>query len=399
MKWLNYQWIIVLRWILKVDSNCFYDCYYRLWERLVDVRKQFCHIMKRGYSVNIQSFAEGRVSLNMKLKVYISSYYDVFYNLAQEDALIKMQLDKNEIILFLWQNDPTVVIGRNQNIVAECNLRYLSENGIKVARRVSGGGAVYHDRGNLNYTFISPNNQYDKKKFMTVVIKAFNSCGLDATLSGRNDVLIQGKKISGVSYYVGERNSLMHGCILVNSDLAVLENVLTVSESKIKSKGIQSVRSRVSNVTDFDDAVDVDIIRKALIEEFINEYDCYTECILSSEDINISEEVIEKFRDDNWIFRRNIFADITLRQRFEWGECTIILKLSGKKIEEAVLYSDGLMVDVFDRISLCLEGCDLMNMEIKFRLDKLKREVHDELQVISDIEGLLIDGLEKNRAI
>lgn len=355
--------------------------------------------MKRGYSVNIQSFAEGRVSLNMKLKVYISSYYDVFYNLAQEDALIKMQLDKNEIILFLWQNDPTVVIGRNQNIVAECNLRYLSENGIKVARRVSGGGAVYHDRGNLNYTFISPNNQYDKKKFMTVVIKAFNSCGLDATLSGRNDVLIQGKKISGVSYYVGERNSLMHGCILVNSDLAVLENVLTVSESKIKSKGIQSVRSRVSNVTDFDDAVDVDIIRKALIEEFINEYDCYTECILSSEDINISEEVIEKFRDDNWIFRRNIFADITLRQRFEWGECTIILKLSGKKIEEAVLYSDGLMVDVFDRISLCLEGCDLMNMEIKFRLDKLKREVHDELQVISDIEGLLIDGLEKNRAI
>ncbi len=174
-----------------------------------------------------------------------------YYNLALEEYILKNRTDD---VFLLWQNDNTIVIGRNQNTLEEINLDYVKEQNITVARRMSGGGAVYHDLGNLNFSFAVQNreNQYfDFAKFAAPVIALLDELGVKAELSGRNDLTIDGKKISGNAQYSYHDRILHHGTLLFSSDMTRIANALRVSEQKIESKGIKSVQSRVANIADF----------------------------------------------------------------------------------------------------------------------------------------------------
>src|SRR5690554_1895283 len=175
---------------------------------------------------------------------------DPRYNLALEEYVLKY-LDTTEDIILLWQNEPSVIIGRNQNTTEEINATYIKEHNIHVVRRISGGGAVYHDFGNLNFTFVTNNlreNLNNYRKFTEPVIQALNELGVPAEFSGRNDIVVEGKKISGNAQSYHKNRMFHHGTILFNANLEMVAKVLQVSADKIASKGIKSNRSRVTNI-------------------------------------------------------------------------------------------------------------------------------------------------------
>ena len=177
-----------------------------------------------------------------------SASTDPFYNLALEEYLFDC-LPRTAEYFMLWQNDNAVIVGKHQNTVEEINLPYIEEKQIKVVRRLSGGGAVYHDLGNLNYTFIrDADAQLDLAAFCVPVVRVLSEMGVDARLSGRNDITLDGKKFSGNAQYLREKRVMHHGTLMFDSDLAVLAQALNVSSDKIESKGIKSVRSRVTNI-------------------------------------------------------------------------------------------------------------------------------------------------------
>lgn len=178
-----------------------------------------------------------------------STSTDPYYNLALEQYVFD-QLNREHNYFMLWQNANSIIIGKHQNTISEINAHYVKENGIRVARRLSGGGAVYHDLGNLNFTFIVDNNgqAFDFSVFCKPIQKALASMGVSVEISGRNDMTIDGRKFSGNSQYAKNGRLLHHGTIMYNTDMSVLGNALNVSSDKIESKGIKSVRSRVTNV-------------------------------------------------------------------------------------------------------------------------------------------------------
>ena len=181
---------------------------------------------------------------------FIDSYsFSPYFNLALEEYMLKHFL-LEEMLVFLWQNVHTIVIGNNQNTV-EINIPYVDTHNIKVVRRLSGGGAVFQDMGNLNFTFLMPlpkANRLDIGKLAFPIVKALQNLGIPAQLSGRNDILVEGKKISGNAQRLYENKLLHHGTLLYDTDLDVLARVLQGGYDKIEPKGIKSVRSRVTNI-------------------------------------------------------------------------------------------------------------------------------------------------------
>lgn len=228
---------------------------------------------------------------------------DPHFNLALEEYAVKY-LDPKENYVILWQNEPSVIIGRNQNTIEEINSRYINENKINVVRRLSGGGAVYHDLGNLNFTFIVKNERdvvSNFKIFTEPVINALRKFGVNAEFSGRNDITIDGKKFSGnAQYYFGNR-LLHHGTILFNSDLSVVQEALNVKQEKIESKGVKSVRSRVTNVYPYlPNKTDIHEFMETLLK-FLMDDENYKEkeYILSEKELDKVRELMEN-RYSKW---------------------------------------------------------------------------------------------------
>jgi lipoate-protein ligase A len=174
-------------------------------------------------------------------------------NLSIEEYALK-NLDINETYLLFYINEPSIIIGKNQNSIEEINTEYVESNGIHVVRRLSGGGAVYHDLGNLNYSFITKddgNSFHNFRKFTEPVIAALQQMGINAELSGRNDILAEGRKISGNAQFSTKGRMFTHGTLLFNSEMEHIVSALRVKKDKIESKGIKSVRSRVANISEF----------------------------------------------------------------------------------------------------------------------------------------------------
>jgi len=185
----------------------------------------------------------------MTMRYLQSDSTDPYFNLALEQYVFD-SLDRAYSYFMLWQNNNAIIVGKHQNTAAEINAAYVSEHGIRVARRLSGGGAVYHDLGNLNFTFIadSQGETFNFASFCRPVAKALATLGVKVEISGRNDMTIDSKKFSGNSQYMKQGRVMHHGTIMFDSDLQVLSQALAVSTDKIESKGIKSVRSRVTNI-------------------------------------------------------------------------------------------------------------------------------------------------------
>lgn len=264
-----------------------------------------------------------------------NSSRDPHFNLALEEYVVKY-MDPKEDYVILWQNEPSVIIGRNQNTIEEINVKYIKDNNINVVRRLSGGGAVYHDLGNLNFTFIVKSSSdvvSNFKKFTEPVINALKSFGVAAEFSGRNDITIDGKKFSGNAQYYHGNRLLHHGTILFNSDLTVVQDALNVKADKIESKGVKSVRSRVTNIypylrekisiTDFMDA----LLKFLMADENYKK----KEYILTEKDLSIIKELMEKrYSLWEWNYGESPEFNMEKNKRFAGGKLDLRFNVKGE---------------------------------------------------------------------
>ena len=206
-----------------------------------------------------------------KLKLYRGQSFDPFFNLAVEEYLLQ-NTDEGCCTLYLWQNQNTVVIGRNQNAFKECRTTLLEDEGGKLARRLSGGGAVFHDLGNLNFTFLVPTADYDLDKQLKVIELACEKLGVKVERSGRNDILADGRKFSGNAFYKNGPRAYHHGTLMVDVDREKMGRYLNPSKAKLSSKGVDSVRSRVVNLKELASDTTIELLSEKLAEAFEEVY-------------------------------------------------------------------------------------------------------------------------------
>lgn len=318
-----------------------------------------------------------------------STQYDPYWNLALEEYLL-MHCKKQEHILYLWQNARTIVAGRNQNVWKECKAAELKRDGGHVARRLSGGGAVYHDLGNLNFTFVAQKGGYDLDKQMEVILRAVRKLGVPAERSGRNDILADGGKISGNAYYETDGRCYHHGTLMVDVNLEELTKYLTVSKEKLKSKGIDSVRSRVKNLSDYEPDLTVESLKNALKESFEDVYG-YTVKEKKEKDLDQKEleALHEKFRSWEWIYGRKIDFQYEMEKRFPWGQVELRLRVEGGRIEEAQAYSDALRPEIIQEISRRLKNVRYNNCDIRAGLDLYRPSDQEGKAMMEDVRGWL----------
>lgn len=286
-----------------------------------------------------------------KLTTIAADDTNPYENIALEAYLLS-HVESGECILYLWQNRKTVVIGKNQNSWKECRIRELEQDGGYLARRLSGGGAVYHDLGNLNFTFLVNREDYSVEKQTQVILQAVRLSGIEAERTGRNDMVVDGKKFSGNAFYQTGNFCYHHGTILVNVCREDMSNYLNVSKEKLQSKGVDSVKSRVTNLSDYAPEITIQEMQKHLILAFEQVYGMsphpLPETRLDREEIR---RLREQFASWEWKYGRKISFDDRIEKRFSWGMAELQLALEGGCIREARLYSDALDPDFL----LCLE--------------------------------------------
>lgn len=294
------------------------------------------------------------------MKYIVNTSNDPAYNVALEAYAFQKLTDIDEIFI-LWINEPAIIIGRHQNTIQEINKEFIDKNGIHVVRRLSGGGAVYHDLNNLNYTIISNNTQegaFDFQTFSKPVIDTLAKLGVKAEFTGRNDLEINGQKFAGnaQAYYKGRM--MHHGCLLFDVDMSVLGQALKVSKDKIESKGIKSVRARVTNIVDhLSDKITVQEFSDAILAQMKEEYPEMDEYVLS--DSELSE--IQAMRDNqfatwDWTYGKAPEYTIERGVRYPAGKITTYANVENSTIKSVKIFGDFFGVKPVDDIEKMLEG-------------------------------------------
>jgi len=292
-----------------------------------------------------------------KLYIYHSDSFDPYYNLAVEKYLMDT-VGSDSCILYLWQNQNTVVIGRNQNPWVECRTSLLEEEGAVLARRLSGGGAVFHDLGNLNFTFLVSTDNYDVDKQLSVIQKACDLCGIEAEKSGRNDVLAQGRKFSGNAFYHSGGRSYHHGTLLIDVDMGKLQRYLSPSKAKLRAKGVASVRSRVVNLKELSPGLTCEKMKQYMEEAFSFVYGLpVTPVSLAAEGQAIIEKTRLTNRDWNYLYGTPLPFTFQCEDRFSWGSFQLQLQAKGGIITAAKAYSDAMDWQLAPLVEQALTGC------------------------------------------
>jgi lipoate-protein ligase A len=297
---------------------------------------------------------------------------DPRWNLALEQYVFE-QMDRSGEYFILWRNANTIVVGKNQNTVQEINNDYVRRHGITVVRRLSGGGAVYHDLGNLNYTFIADGERMEKLDFQLFcqpVVQTLRSFGVHAEISGRNDITVDGKKFSGNSQYLRQGRVMHHGTILFNSDLSVVEKALHTDESKIASKGITSIRSRVTNLSEYlTPDVTLDCFKARLLA-YVTEQKGLRPAHLTPEDRQ-KIAAIERGRYDTWEWNYGRSPDYTDRcvRRIEGcGQVEVSLLVEAGIIRDIQFFGDFFGSGDTAELAQQLKDCPRRREEIERRL-------------------------------
>ena len=313
-----------------------------------------------------------------------------YYNLGFEKLLFD-RVDDDEMILYLWQNRRTVVCGKNQNIYKECLVSRLLDDGGFPTRRLSGGGAVFHDMGNLNFTFLVKDKDYDVEKQLSVILKACELLGIDAEKSGRNDITVDGKKFSGNAFYSSGGRRYHHGTIMVSIDKDMLSHYLNVDKSKLDAKGVSSVRSRVANLTDFRPSLTIDEMKNALWEAFEIVYEL-TAAPSEIQDDNFVEEIAKTFGSDEWLY--GTLGDFSMRldRRFDWGDFDLNIDAQGGKFAAAAVYSDALDAEYIGVFAEAIQGAVLTASSLGDIAARLA-QTDEQRQMAEDIQTFLYEKL------
>ncbi len=301
---------------------------------------------------------------------------NAYFNLAMEEYFLK---NTNEDIFLLWQNENSIIVGKNQNTLSEINYDYVKENNIKVVRRLSGGGAVFHDLGNINFTFISCNDNSfsDFKKFTMPIVEALKELNVHAEFSGRNDLLIDGQKFSGNAQYNYKNKVMHHGTLLFSSEINDLSNALKVKPSKFQGKSVKSVKSRVTNISSHLDKKMTVLEFKDYLMDFINKRDENSHFYeLNDKDVeSINKLVEEKYSTWEWNFgyspKYSLYNEV---------------KYPGGNLEFSLDVHDGLIKDIK------FFGDFFGKEDISFIENKLRNVKHNEYSIKSALEDVDINN-------
>ena len=327
------------------------------------------------------------------MKYILQNYStDPHFNMAFDEFCLE-QLKADEPVFYLWQNRPSVIIGLNQSAYAEVNLPYLREKGIVLARRVTGGGAVYHDLQNLNYTITGRirDLESDYPAYVETMARALRALGVPAEVSGRNDILVEGRKCSGYAKRVSKDRLMIHGTLMYDVDLDTLTQVLATPGSKLSAAGVSSVRSRVANL-------------KAYLPQFrdVHAFQAALQALLAGDDgeIRLSEAQIAqieadaaaKYRTWEWIYGHSPVAAFRVGRKFACGRIEAAFSLKAGCIDGLRFSGDFLGNLPPDRIATALQGCRFTQDDL---LEALRNQpVRDCFDALTarELAGLLLDA-------
>lgn len=297
-------------------------------------------------------------------------------NLALEEYALRNFSGDTDYLLF-YINEPSIIIGRNQNTLEEVNIDYVKENNIHVVRRISGGGAVYHDFGNLNFSFLTNHDVKSLnnfKKFTAPVIKVLKTLGLDAELKGRNDIEVDDKKISGTAQFSTGKRMVSHGTLLLDTDLGEVANALNVKMSKIQSKGHKSVRSRVANISEFlKEPLSIESFRSLLLEGLNDASEPFETYRLTAEEWEgVHDLKKEKYDTWDWNFGKSPKFNVQLSKRFAVGEIDIRIFVEKGHIEDFKIFGDFFGKEPVENIESLLKGVRYEKADISKALSEIE---------------------------
>jgi lipoate---protein ligase len=297
-------------------------------------------------------------------------------NLAIEEYALK-NLEINETYLLFYINEPSIIIGKNQNSIEEINTEYVEKNGIHVVRRLSGGGAVYHDLGNLNFSFITKDDGesfHNFLKFTEPVIAALKKIGVNAELSGRNDILAEGRKISGNAQFSTKGRMFSHGTLLFNSEMEHIVSALNVKKDKIESKGIKSIRSRVANISEFlSEGMTIEDFRALLLRYIFDGSEDIPEYVLTEDDwAKVHELSKQRYQNWDWNYGKSPKFNLQHSHRFPVGQIDIRLEVNKGAIENCKIYGDFFGVGDVKEIEEKLLNVRYEKAEIELALSELE---------------------------
>ncbi len=287
---------------------------------------------------------------------YVSSSKDGWQNLAMDEWFLD-HLEPDDLLLYFYVNQNAVIIGKNQNPWRECDRAAMEQDGVQLVRRITGGGAVYHDEGNLNFSFIGGEGRYDVGKQLELILQAVRSFGIPCDFSGRNDLLADGRKFSGNAFCSRGGIRQHHGTLLIGSDLGRLQNYLRPDPRKMQAKGVSSVRSRVCNLSELAPAVTIPAMLRAIRQVAEETYGGVEELTMTPEILAQVLPYYEKQSSWDWQMGKTPSFDIQLDTRFPWGGVELLLTLKDGKIAQAQVYSDAMDPDLSGSVSQKLTGC------------------------------------------
>ena len=331
-------------------------------------------------------------------QVVVSTQFNPYLNIAVENYLLSLPPDGG-VTLYLWQNQRTVVIGQNQNPYAECNVEQLEKDGGYLMRRRTGGGAVFHDLGNINFSFIVPNDLYDQTRQFAVLQRAVAAYGLETEVSGRNDVLVverdpsrtdggkRGRKFSGNAFSKGRYQRLHHGTILIRTDMEVLQRYLKVKPAKLQKHGVASVQSRVVNLSELNPDITAENIKPLMIEAFEQEYGAP----LKTVDFDILtqqpqvQELYRQFASPEWKYGNWQRFEAQRSAQFEWGgiEVSLVVDEASYTITSVTIASDSLFPDIIHQAKQLLTGASTLQPPVISSFPSQNQ------QILKDIFSLL----------
>lgn len=302
---------------------------------------------------------------------------DPYINLALEEYVLRNFGEEDTYLLF-YINEPSIIIGKNQNSIEEINRDYVEQNGIKVVRRLSGGGAVYHDEGNLNFSFITKddgNSFHNFAKFTEPVVKALNKLGVPAELIGRNDLLVNGRKISGNAQFVTKGRMFSHGTLMFDSEIEHVVEALNVSKEKIESKGIKSIRSRVANISEFlEEKMTIDEFKQFILKSIFNVDNVrdVPKYVLTDEDWKKVHDISKKrYQQWEWNYGKSPAYNVKARHKFPSGLLDVRLDVQNGIIKNCKIYGDFFGIGDVNEIEKALIGVRHHREDVKKALQSL----------------------------
>lgn len=317
-------------------------------------------------------------------KIYLSTSHDPRINLAAEEIMTR-SAKPGEVTMFLWQNQNTVVIGRNQNPYKECDLPAIERDNVTLIRRLSGGGAVFHDLGNLNFSFCAHDKDYSLDQNLKVILEGLRNYGLPAYFSGRNDILLDEKKFSGNAFSRIGSNNCHHGTIMVDVDMTKLANYLNVPPLKMEAKGIRSVKSRVTNLIDYAPELTIEKLINSLIESFESVFGPTEEPVWIDETFLEGHPSAAKYQTWEWNVGESPAYEVHFEKKFDWGLTDWHLDVEDGLIKRVKFFSDALVEADFKTIEQSLIGKPYRKSAIQQALQQVEHEqVRDDLLTWSD---------------